>query len=134
MTWTPQNNRIPWGLLTPEEQAAMEAAKHGWEWFDYRNGWLKKEHGVWIAGTIYRALPAPVVKPPVDPTIWRFLPKWVTHMAMDADKAWWGFGSKPDIFDTYWNVKRDIHDLDQFVLPTEGFDWRDSLVERPEGM
>ncbi len=31
MTFDPTTNRIPYGLLTPEEQATLKAWPHGWE-------------------------------------------------------------------------------------------------------
>ena len=74
MTWTPETNRITWGLLTPEEQGAMLAAKHGWLLADY-NGWAEDRHPTWSPDRVYRAIPAPVDKPLVDPAIWRFLPE-----------------------------------------------------------
>ena len=29
--WTPETNRIPFGLLTEDEKAALQACEHGWE-------------------------------------------------------------------------------------------------------
>jgi hypothetical protein len=68
-SWTPETNRVPWGLMTPKEQAAMKAAKHGWEtWDEY--GWIGcTAEPIWFTDFTYRALPAPAVKPPVDPAI-----------------------------------------------------------------
>jgi hypothetical protein len=74
MTWTPETNRIMWCLMTPEEQAAMKAAKHGWEIRD-DYGWIGcTAEPVWFTDTTYRAIPAPAAKPPVDHAIWRFTP------------------------------------------------------------
>ena len=58
MTWTPETNRIPWGLLTDDEKAALRACEHGlviWagdHWVDKTDG------GLWLTST-YRAKPAP---------------------------------------------------------------------------
>ena len=134
MTWTPETNRIIWCLMTPEEQAAMKAAKHGWEIRD-DYGWIGcTTEPIWFTDTTYRAIPAPAVKPPVDPAIWRFLPKWVMHMAMDANLEWWGYKDKPERFEEFWYSKEGVHNLDQFVLPSTGFEWRDSCIARPKGM
>ncbi len=61
MTWTPETNRIPWELMTPEEQAAMKAAKHGWEFWYYLD-WAESTGHIWIPPRIYRARPAPAAK------------------------------------------------------------------------
>lgn len=60
MTWTPETNRIPWGLLTEDEQAALQACEHGWEGYAYSRGtWLDTISDTWARTTIYRAKPAP---------------------------------------------------------------------------
>ena len=55
----PTTNRVPFGLLTPEEQDAIMQWPHGWELY---------EKGVWIGlgfwgreEHIYRGKPAPIV-------------------------------------------------------------------------
>jgi len=59
MTWTPETNRIPFGLLTDEEKDALQACEHGWEWFEYADGrWVTIDPS-WVNGNTYRAKPAP---------------------------------------------------------------------------
>ena len=59
MTFDPTTNRIPFGLLTEDEQAALKTWPHGWthhsvgEWFETKP--------MWSAGIVYRGNPAPVV-------------------------------------------------------------------------
>ena len=58
MTWTPETNRIPWGLLTEDERAALQACEHGWEW--YTSGkWETCANPAWRSIFTYRAKPAP---------------------------------------------------------------------------
>ena len=58
MTWTPETNRIPWGLLTEDEQAALQACEYGWE-RRTQEGWKNSDTPHWCNYTIYRAKPAP---------------------------------------------------------------------------
>ena len=58
MTFDPEQNRIPTGLLTADERAVLGAAKHGWQRF--LNGhWWESLAPLWEANAIYRAKPAP---------------------------------------------------------------------------
>ena len=58
MTFDPEQNRIPAGLLTAYERAALGAAKHGWQRFQ-NSRWLEVLAPLWDADAIYRAKPAP---------------------------------------------------------------------------
>jgi hypothetical protein len=59
MTFDPTTNRIPFDLLTEDEQVAMQSWPHGWtyhsidEWLEIRPKWTRN--------TVYRGNPAPVV-------------------------------------------------------------------------
>ena len=59
MTFDPEQNRIQMGLLTADERAALEAAKHGWECFVDGHWWEAYAPLIWSVNTIYRAKPAP---------------------------------------------------------------------------
>jgi len=61
MTFDPTTNRIPFGLLTPEEQATLKAWPHGWEilMLDHLRGEIVTPY--WINRAIYRGKPAPKV-------------------------------------------------------------------------
>ena len=58
MTFDPEQNRIPTGLLTVDERAALLAAKHGYEVFSCGR-WVNCINPSWIADCAYRAKPAP---------------------------------------------------------------------------
>ena len=58
MTFDPEQNRVPTGLLTADERAALEGAKYGWQKYRYGN-WKDVGSPVWFQEDIYRAKPAP---------------------------------------------------------------------------
>ena len=65
MTFDVTKNRIPFGLLTPEEQATLKAWPYGWEYCsgDYpEEGWnFTGDRPSWLKGFVYRGKPAPKV-------------------------------------------------------------------------
>jgi hypothetical protein len=66
MTFDVTTNRIPFGLLTPEEQATLKAWPHDWKfhnpaWED--DGWVSCGFTPsWIKSFVYCGEPAPKVK------------------------------------------------------------------------
>jgi hypothetical protein len=62
MTFDVTTNRIPFGLLTQEEQATLKAWPHGWELFYWEIKEWKPYDPTWFNGTIYRGKPASKVK------------------------------------------------------------------------
>lgn len=62
MNFDPTTNRIPFGLLTPEEQATLKAWPHKVEYYSHKfnKGWVECEP-VWDMGVVYRGKPAPKV-------------------------------------------------------------------------
>ena len=63
MTFDPTINRIPFGLLSEDEQTALIHWPHGWEY--YWDGWCPIQYPEWVSDSVYRGKPAPVVK-----TVW----------------------------------------------------------------
>jgi hypothetical protein len=49
--------------------------------------------------------------------------------AMDWDYKWFCYANKPKCVDDMWDVKEG-HVMQVHTLPTEGFDWRDSLIQK----
>lgn len=60
MTFDPTTNRIPFGLLTPEEQDTLKAWQHGWEFYEGRV-WTWIEGPSWQKDAVYRGRLAPIV-------------------------------------------------------------------------
>jgi hypothetical protein len=63
MNFDPTTNRITFGLLTPEEQAALKAWPHGWQFCDpIEPSWIDVGfEPSWIKSYVYRGKPAPKV-------------------------------------------------------------------------
>lgn len=61
MTFDITTNRIPYGLLTPEEQVTLEAWPHGWEVHTRGHVWDEIKIPFWANSNIYRGKPAPKV-------------------------------------------------------------------------
>ena len=59
----PTTNRVPFGLLAPDEQTALIHWPHEWEvWYGYEGSdWGKTVDPLWDGETVYRGKPAPVV-------------------------------------------------------------------------
>jgi len=62
MNFDPTTNRIPYGLLTPEEQATLKAWPHGWEFFYWEIKEWEPYDPAWFNSNVYRGKPAPKVK------------------------------------------------------------------------
>jgi hypothetical protein len=62
MTFDVTTNRIPYGLLTPEEQATLKACPYGWEYYSLMNGAWARCDPRWDEDAVYRGKPAPKVK------------------------------------------------------------------------
>lgn len=63
MTFDPTTNRIPFGLLTPEEQDALKAWPHGWEIYESADRVWRAYDGKpsWFREKLYRGKPEPKV-------------------------------------------------------------------------
>ena len=57
----PTTNRIPFGLLTDDEQNALIHWPHGFEHY-HHSGWDHMDQPSWINPSVYRGKPAPVVE------------------------------------------------------------------------
>jgi len=62
MTFDVTTNRIPYGLLTPEEQATLKAWPHGIEYCSRMNYTWKGCDPFWEKDVVYRGKPAQKVK------------------------------------------------------------------------
>ena len=60
MTFDPTTNRVPFGLLTPEEREALKAWPHEVEYY-LLDGWRPVIEPSWANGVVYRGKPNPVV-------------------------------------------------------------------------
>ena len=56
----PTKNRVPFGLMSKEEQESLKAWPHGWESWSAYTGWVKKQEA-WNHFGVFCGKPAPVV-------------------------------------------------------------------------
>ncbi len=81
MTFDPYTNRVPFGLLTPEEQQVLRGCDAPWEyWGD--NTWWPAGNPLWAESGVYRAVrpadaaPSPAPADDRDLTIRAALAAW----------------------------------------------------------
>jgi hypothetical protein len=135
MTIDMTNNRVPYGLLTDEEKAALEAHEKAGGEFSYIGGggrrYLSK---TWRINSIVRAVPLP--EKTQDVIAWDRLPDWVEWVARDKDGSAFAYDEAPRcyvndwMFDGYHCTR--IDDFPGIVqIGTVG--WKDSKQRRPRG-
>jgi hypothetical protein len=135
MTIDMTNNRVPCGLLTDEEKAALhEHEKAGGEFEHHCDGVWFKSFFLWINDTIYRTLPLPKTQ---DVIAWDRLPDWVEWVARDVDGEVWAFDLKPDRVSICWTSDSNDDDgtrrIDDFpgIVSLGTCDWTESKQRRP---
>ena len=64
---------------------------------------------------------------------WEDAPDWANWLAMDANKSWWWFESKPTYYDSElgWNVYGDFGRRAQEVLEPEAEDTLEPRAVNP---
>ncbi len=140
MTVDMTNNRVPYGLLTDEEKAALyEHEEAGGE---FKRRW---PHGLgdgyWevcavVGGPaeyVYRTVPLPAKTQ--DMIAWDRLPEWVAYVARDMDGSVWCFGAESEVCTGVWSSStenyRRIDDFPGIVVQIGTCDWTDSKQRRP---
>jgi hypothetical protein len=135
MTIDMTNNRVPYGLLTDEEKAALrEHEKAGGEFEFYWSGDWSKCGPSWSNEDIYRTVPLPKTQ---DVIAWDRLPAWVEWVARDADFDVLGHRLEPNIKnqDETWLSHGKLIRIDDFpgIVQIGTCDWKDSKQRRPRG-
>ena len=132
------NNRVPYGLLTDEEKAALHEHKKAGGKFQYCTsdafGWGACVIAAWFNDTIYRTVPLPKTQ---DVIAWERLPAWVEWVARDADFDVLGRRLEPYIKnqDKIWfSYGRRVR-IDDFpgIVQIGTCDWAESKQRRPRG-
>jgi hypothetical protein len=116
-------NRVPYGLLTDEETAALLAhEKAGGEFKCYCEGVWSKCDPSWSTEGIYRTVPLPKTQ---DVIAWDRLPDWAEWVARDMDGSVWCYGARGAVH----------RRIDEFpgIVQIGTCDWRDSKQRRPRG-
>jgi hypothetical protein len=120
----------PLGMYPEEVREALQ--KHGgpYQRFDGPH-WGRIPEPRFSLDSAYRLAPGPLTKP--DPP-WHILADWVQWVARDEDGEFWAFNEKPELGKSAWWDAYSWETLRTLKFDPGTCDWRDSLVERPEGM
>jgi hypothetical protein len=135
MTLDMTNNRVPYGLLTDEEKAALhEHEKAGGKFLFTCGGdqdWEPLSSPNWLDNIIYRTVPLPKTQ---DVIAWDRLPEWVEWVARDSDGGVFGYDFEPKSRDEKWPMMSRYRRIDDFpgIVQIGTCDWKDSKQRRPQ--
>jgi hypothetical protein len=136
MTVDMTNNRVPYGLLTDEEKAALhEHEKAGGmieAWFDVK-GWYATTNAT-FSDWVYRTIPLPKTQ---DVIAWDRLPEWVEWVARDGDGTVCAYDEAPQCYVNDWMFDgfhcTRIDEFPGIVVQIGTCGWRESKQRRPRG-
>jgi hypothetical protein len=130
------NNRVPYGLLTDEEKAALhEHEEAGGEFERYApadlGGWCYTLPE-WCDESIYRTVPLPKTQ---DVIAWEKLPDWAEWVARDIAGGVFGYEFEPKGRDEKWLAMSRYRRIDDFpgIVQVGTVGWKDSKQRRPRG-
>jgi hypothetical protein len=130
------NNRVPYGLLTEEEKAALhEHEKVGGviEYCAASRSVFEPATNLyfWVHHYIYRTVPLPKTQ---DVIAWEKLPDWVEWVARDSDGGVFGYDFEPKSRDEKWPMMSKYRRIDDFpgIVQIGTCDWKDSKQRRPK--
>jgi hypothetical protein len=137
MTVDMTNNRVPYGLLTDEEKAALHEHEKGGGKFLFTVGgdpdWEPLSSPNWLDNIIYRTVPLPKTQ---DVIAWDRLPEWVAYVARDMDGSVWCFGAESEVCTGVWSSSTEnFRRIDDFpgLVQIGTVDWTESKQRRPRG-
>jgi hypothetical protein len=135
MTIDMTNNRVPYGLLTDEEKAALHDHKKAGGVIELCTsdafGWGACVIAAWFNDTIYRIVPLPKTQ---DVIAWDRLPDWVEWVERYADGTVLAYDEEPRLHARDWgDLKRQHARIDDFpgIVQIGTCDWTDSKQRRP---
>jgi hypothetical protein len=133
MTIDMTNNRVPYGLLTDEEKAALHEHEKvgGVVQHHQANTWFNCAPS-WLHNVIYRTVPLPKTQ---DVIAWDRLPGWVEWVARNNSGGVWAYQKEPSMLSIMWdNVSGDFRRIDDFpgIVQIGTCDWEDSKQRRPK--
>ena len=132
MTADMTDNRVPYGLLTDEEKAALhEHEKAGGTLKLCHNGtdWVSFENRIWVPRQdyiVYRTVPLPKTQ---DVIAWDRLPEWVEWVARNNSGEVWAYDAER--FYSYNGRRIRIDDFPG-IVQIGTCDWKDSKQRRPQ--
>ena len=125
------NNRVPYGLLTDEEKAALyEHEKAGGVVEYYCEGVWFQYAPSWLYNVIYRIVPLPKTQ---DVIAWEKLPDWVEWVAREQGNRVYAADIEMQLYSGLWmchSRRIRIDDFPGIVVQIGTCDWRDSKQRR----
>ncbi len=139
MTIDMTNNRVPYGLLTDEEKAALhEHEKAGGVFkvsYESHLVWTIIPTPTWKSFNIYRTVPLPAKTQ--DVIAWERLPDWVEWVARDESGKVHCSDVEATTCGRHWmyRLPTDVRRIDDFpgIVQIGTVDWKDSKQRRPRG-
>jgi hypothetical protein len=148
MAFDPYTNRVPFGLLTDDEKAALKAHPGPWVYMDpsdLRDGlapdWTEIDSADWWPEFVYcaaRPAPEPLW---IAPEVWRVLdPKWQWAAADNPDGKIYLYTGAPSCGFSTWQCGDDGDYLFIFnviaphLIRRGTVPWDQSLIQRPEDL
>jgi hypothetical protein len=135
MTIDMSNNRVPYGLLTDKEKAALHEHDRHAGAFKVSLGedaWAIVFNPTWNSRRIYRTVHLP--EKTQDVIAWEKLPEWVEWVARDGDGMVLGYVSDPPLQLSGWYGPGGTR-IDDFpgIVQIGTVDWKESKQRRPRG-
>ena len=129
------NNRVPYGLLTDAEKAALHEHEKAGGKIEYWCGFWEETKPSFHSNVTYRTVPLPANTQ--DVIAWERLPDRIEWVARDANGEVNGYVKEPytDGYDDQWLVYLDYARIDDFpgIVQIGTVDWKDSKQRRPRG-
>jgi hypothetical protein len=148
MTIDMTNNRVPYGLLTDEEKAALHDHEKAGGKFEYWTGvmWYGAQPHPTLTRRIYRTVPLPAQHSEQsslktqDVIAWDRLPDWAQWVARDEGGDVWAYDEEPECSDDEyrgcgWMFESSGLRIDDWpgIVQIGTADWRESKQRRPRG-
>jgi hypothetical protein len=123
------NNRVPYGLLTDAEKAALHEHEKAGGKIEYWCGFWEETKPSFHSNVTYRTVPLPKTQ---DVIAWEKLPEWVEWVARDGDGMVLGYVSDPPLQLSGWYGPGGTR-IDDFpgIVQIGTCDWKDSKQRRP---
>ena len=134
MTVDMTNNRVPYGLLTDKEKAALHEHEKAGGAFEYWCGIWEQIEPSWLRSMVYRTVPLPKTQ---DVIAWEKLPDWVEWVARNAAGKVCAYHVEPvsrsHDWVSCWNPRTGRIDDFPGIVQIGTCDWKDSKQRRPRG-
>jgi hypothetical protein len=136
MTFDIYTNRIPLGLLTEDEQAALKAHPGPWEYWSRTQQWKLCQEPSWFNVDLYRAV-KPALEPLwIAPEVWAVLDKKWCLAAKDENGKVFFYEEQPEKRSSYWYTSCCFSQaaFAPHLIRPGTVAWDQSLIQRPEGV